>query len=64
MIDGGGIFVANPDYDDCDVGQGDACGGVTIASQFRWYGDLPRIVKVGEAEVWEAPVVVGSTSMI
>ena len=50
-----GIFVANPDYDDCDVGQGDACGGVTIAHlNFAGYGDLPRIVKVGEAEVsWE-----------
>ena len=56
MIDGEWyIFVANPDYDDCDVGQGDACGGVTIAHlNFAGYGDLPRIVKVGEAEVsWE-----------
>ncbi|HIK78050.1 MAG: hypothetical protein CXT67_04160 [Methanobacteriota archaeon] len=49
------IFVANPDYDQCDVGQGDACGGITIAHlNFEAYGDLPRIVKVGEAEVsWE-----------
>ena len=49
------IFVANPDYDQCDVGQGDACGGITIAHlNFAAYGDLPRIVKVGEAEVsWE-----------
>ncbi|MDP6148407.1 MAG: hypothetical protein QF365_00355, partial [Candidatus Thalassarchaeaceae archaeon] len=50
------IFVANPDYEQCDVGQGDACGGITIAHlNFAAYGDLPRIVKVGEAEVsWEA----------
>ncbi len=49
------IFVANPDYDECDVGTGDACGGITIAHlNFAAYGDLPRIVKVGEAEVsWE-----------
>jgi len=49
------IFVANPDYEECDVGQGDACGGITIAHiNFAGYGDLPRIVKVGEAEVsWE-----------
>ena len=50
------IFVANPDYESCDVGQGDACGGITIAHlNFAGYGDLPRIVKVGEAEVsWES----------
>ena len=56
MIDGEWyIFVANPDYDECDVGTGDACGGVTIAHlNFAAWGDLPRIVKVGEAEVsWE-----------
>jgi hypothetical protein len=56
MIDGEWyIFVANPDYEECDVGQGDACGGITIAHlNFAAYGDLPRIVKVGEAEVsWE-----------
>jgi len=49
------IFVANPDYESCDIGQGDACGGITIAHlNFAAYGDLPRIVKVGEAEVsWE-----------
>jgi hypothetical protein len=49
------IFVANPEYDQCDIGQGDACGGITIAHlNFAAYGDLPRIVKVGEAEVsWE-----------
>ncbi len=49
------IFVANPDYEQCDIGQGDACGGITIAHlNFAAYGDLPRIVKVGEAEVsWE-----------
>lgn len=50
------IFVANPEYETCDVGQGDACGGITIAHlNFAAYGDLPRIVKVGEAEVsWES----------
>ena len=34
---------------------GDACGGITIAHlNFEAYGDLPRIFKVGEAEVsWE-----------
>jgi hypothetical protein len=56
MIDGEWyIFIANPDYEECDVGQGDACGGITIAHlNFAAYGDLPRIVKVGEAEVsWE-----------
>ena len=49
------VFVANPDYESCDIGQGDACGGITIAHlNFAGYGDLPRIVKVGEAEVsWE-----------
>lgn len=49
------IFVANPDYEDCDIGTGDACGGITIAHlNFAGYGDLPRIFKVGEAEVsWE-----------
>ena len=49
------IFVANPDYESCDVGQGDACGGITIAHlNFAGFGDLPRIVKIGEAEVsWE-----------
>ena len=32
MIDGEWyIFVANPDYEQCDVGQGDACGGITVA---------------------------------
>ena len=49
------IFVANPDYDACDVGQGDACGGITIAHlNFDGPGDRPVILKVGEAEVnWE-----------
>ena len=53
------IFVANPDYDasdnECVPGSGDACGGITIAHlNFGAYGDLPRIFKVGEAEVsWE-----------
>ena len=49
------IFVANPDYEQCDIGQGDACGGITIAHlNFAGFGDFPRIVKVGEAEVsWE-----------
>jgi len=51
------IFVANPDYESCDVGQGDACGGITIAHlNFDVLPDEdPRIVKVGEAEVsWES----------
>ena len=49
------IFVANPDYDACDVGPGDACGGITIAHlNFDGPGDRPVILKVGEAEVnWE-----------
>lgn len=49
------IFVANPDYEQCDVGQGDACGGITIAHlNFDGPGDSPRILKVGEAEVnWQ-----------
>jgi hypothetical protein len=49
------IFVANPDYEDCDIGTGDACGGITIAHlNFDANSDLPRIFKVGEAEVsWE-----------
>ena len=49
------IFVANPDYENCDIGTGEACGGVTIAHlNFDLWGDLPRIVKVGEYEVsWE-----------
>ncbi|MEK9865933.1 MAG: hypothetical protein VW544_06140, partial [Euryarchaeota archaeon] len=49
------IFVANPDYDSCDVGQGDACGGITIAHlNFDGPSDQPVILKVGEAEVnWE-----------
>jgi hypothetical protein len=50
------IFVANPEYEACDVGQGDACGGITIAHlNFAGFGDNPLIVKVGEAEVsWES----------
>ena len=49
------IFVANPDYEQCDIGQGDACGGITIAHlNFDGPGDSPRILKVGEAEVnWQ-----------
>ena len=57
MIDGEWyIFVANPDYESCDIGQGDACGGITIAHlNFDVAPDEdPRIIKVGEAEVsWE-----------
>jgi len=57
MIDGEWyIFVANPDYEACDIGQGDACGGITIAHlNFDVAPDEdPRIIKVGEAEVsWE-----------
>ena len=50
------IFVANPDYESCDVGQGDACGGITIAHlNFDGPGEDPAILKVGEAEVsWES----------
>jgi hypothetical protein len=50
------IFVANPEYEQCDVGQGDACGGITIAHlNFDGFGDDPTILKVGEAEVsWES----------
>ena len=49
------IFVANPDYEQCDIGQGDACGGITIAHlNFNGPSDSPRILKVGEAEVnWQ-----------
>jgi len=49
------IFVANPDYEQCDIGQGDACGGITIAQlNFDGPSDSPRILKVGEAEVnWQ-----------
>jgi len=49
------IFVANPDYEQCDIGQGDACGGITIAHlNFDGPSDSPRILKVGEAEVnWQ-----------
>ena len=56
MIDGEWyIFVANPDYENCDIGTGEACGGVTIAHlNFNLLAGLPRIVKVGEYEVsWE-----------
>ncbi len=56
MIDGQWyLLVANPDYDQCDIGQGDACGGITIAHlNFDAFQGLPRIVKVGEAEVaWD-----------
>ena len=44
----------------------DACGGITIAHlNFGLWGDLPRIVKVGEAEVsWETTLEVGYTFMI
>jgi hypothetical protein len=57
MVDGQWyLLVANPDYTQCDIGQGDACGGITIAHlNFDGLQGLPRIVKVGEAEVaWEA----------
>ena len=49
------IFVANPDYEQCDIGQGDACGGITIGHlNFDGPSDSPRILKVGEAEVnWQ-----------
>jgi hypothetical protein len=56
MIDGEWyIFVANPEYEACDIGTGEACGGITIAHlNFAGFQGLPRIVKLGEAEVaWE-----------
>ena len=57
------IFVANPDYDDCDTAVGEACGGVTIAhlnlqgSAARILDGVPSsgvghtVIKVGEYEV-------------
>ena len=36
------IFVANPDYEGCDIAVGEACGGVTIAQG----GVLPNIQAV------------------
>ena len=67
MIDGEWyMFVANPDYDNCNDAIGEACGGVTIAhlnligSAARNLPGVPAsglghtIVKVGEYEVsWE-----------
>ncbi|MEC7483426.1 MAG: hypothetical protein VX998_01395, partial [Candidatus Thermoplasmatota archaeon] len=67
MIDGEWyIFVANPDYEQCDSALGEACGGVTIAhlnlqgSASRTLPGIPAsgvghtIIKVGEYEVaWE-----------
>ena len=67
MIDGEWyIFVANPDYEDCNASIGEACGGVTIAhlnldgSASRNLPGVPAggvghtIIKVGEYEVaWE-----------
>ena len=60
------IFVANPDYEGCDIAVGEACGGVTIAhlnlqgSAARTLEGVPgagyghTIIKVGEYEVaWE-----------
>ena len=53
------IFVANPDYDECDIGTGEACGGVTIAhlnlpgsaAHLIPNGPVTTINKVGEYEV-------------
>ncbi len=53
------IFVANPDYDECDIGTGEACGGVTIAhlnlpgsaAHLILNGPTTTINKVGEYEV-------------
>ena len=67
MIDGEWyMFVANPDYEDCNDAIGEACGGVTIAhlnlvgSAARNLPNVPAsglghtIIKVGEYEVsWE-----------
>jgi len=60
------IFVANPDYNQCDAAVGEACGGVTIAhlnlqgSAARLLNGVPAaglghtVIKVGEYEVnWE-----------
>ena len=60
------IFVANPDYEGCDIAVGEACGGVTIAhlnlqgSAARTLEGVPgsgyghTVIKVGEYEVaWE-----------
>ena len=60
------IFVANPDYEGCDIAVGEACGGVTIA-HLNLQGSAARtlegvsgsgyghtIIKLGEYEVaWE-----------
>ena len=60
------IFVANPDYEQCDAAIGEACGGVTIA-HLNLQGSAARtlpgvdgsgyghtVIKVGEYEVnWE-----------
>ena len=67
MIDGEWyLFIANPDYEQCDDAIGEACGGVTIAhlnldgSAARNLPGVPAsglghtIIKVGEYEVsWE-----------
>ena len=37
------IFVANPDYDDCDTAVGEACGGATIA-HLNLQGSAARIL--------------------
>ena len=61
------IFVANPDYEQCDAAIGEACGGVTIA-HLNLQGSAARtlpgvdgsgyghtVIKVGEYEVnWES----------
>ena len=68
MIDGEWyVFIANPDYEQCNDAIGEACGGVTIAhlnldgSASRNLPGVPAsglghtIIKVGEYEVaWEA----------
>ena len=67
MIDGEWyVFIANPDYEECNDAIGEACGGVTIAhlnldgSASRNLAGVPAsglghtIIKVGEYEVaWE-----------
>ena len=60
------MFIANPDYDNCNDAIGEACGGVTIAHLnlvgsaannivgVPGIGSGQTIVKVGEYEVaWE-----------
>ena len=65
MIDGEWyLFIANPEYEECDIGTGEACGGVSLIHvNFEglpgprpdaWHIEPMTLVKVGEFEVnWE-----------